>query len=580
VLASSLANMAVHVILGIGLRASPALVSFCSFLFKFLSIPDDEQEKLKILGAEKLAYVLHNSRRLSQTRFTILMTHFVGMEYLPAINTEDILLDTLPPKFSKHNKVITIKFNNGFAFILTDPFNAELLYILNKMKPEKLFIASHDTIATVHKTDIKKERELDDLVSNINVLFPADLTQSQSLSLEVNLNVSPLILFVNKLLERAYILDASDIHIEPLEERVVVRYRIDGELVVIKQIRPRHLINVISSRIKIMGQMNIVERRLPQDGRFAYKDYGSEPYDFDVRVSVVPMNYGEKIVMRILDKKKSLLTLDKLGFSYKVIGAYRKQLKAPYGMILHVGPTGSGKSMSLYSALNEVNQTNINIQTAEDPIEYTMDGISQMQVNPSIGLTFDNALRYFLRQDPDILLVGEIRDRETSIMAVEAALTGHLIFSTLHSNDAPSTIVRLIEMGIPPYMISASIVLICSQRLLRRLCPECKEGYSPSASEKKLAEVSLGTNVLFYQPVGCQSCSHTGYRGRIGVYELLIPNDKFRRTIVSDNISTELLRSIAVDQCGMITLFRCAMEKVRNGVTSMVEAISKTKDYH
>jgi len=236
--------------------------------------------------------------------------------------------------------------------------------------------------------------------------------------------------------------------------------------------------------------------------------------------------------------------------------------------------------MSLYSALNEVNQTNINIQTAEDPIEYTMDGISQMQVNPSIGLTFDNALRYFLRQDPDILLVGEIRDRETSIMAVEAALTGHLIFSTLHSNDAPSTIVRLIEMGIPPYMISASIVLICSQRLLRRLCPECKEGYSPSASEKKLAEVSLGTNVLFYQPVGCQSCSHTGYRGRIGVYELLIPNDKFRRTIVSDNISTELLRSIAVDQCGMITLFRCAMEKVRNGVTSMVEAISKTKDYH
>jgi type IV pilus assembly protein PilB len=234
--------------------------------------------------------------------------------------------------------------------------------------------------------------------------------------------------------------------------------------------------------------------------------------------------------------------------------------------------------MSLYSALNEINRPNINIQTAEEPIEYTLAGINQMQVNASIGLTFNKALRCFLRQDPDVILVGEIRDIETARIAVEAALTGHLLLSTLHTNDAPSTVTRFIEMGIEPYMVSSSIVLICAQRLLRRLCPECRKPYIPDTAEKHLAEIPLETDATFHRPAGCPACSNTGYKGRIGIYELLVPDDALRGAMNSENISTEMIRDLAVNGCGMVSLFRDATAKVRDGVTSMQEAASKTKN--
>lgn len=564
--------------------------TFRDFLFEFLNIPDEEQQQLRLFGVEQLAEALHDAQKLDQSRFAILMAQFVGLEYLPAIETNNILMDVLPPSFSRHNKVLAIKFQDELAFVLTDPFNVELLDVLESIKPKKLFVVAPEIISSVYASDPgqESEEELAGLAKKFRDLYPAnakpaaagnlsETEEERSYLLNVNLNASPLVLFVNKLLEKAYAMRASDIHIEPLEKSVVIRYRIDGELSIVHRIQPRELINVIASRIKIMSQMNISERRLPQDGRFSFKQFTKKAFDFDVRVSSAPMNYGEKIVMRILDKKKTLLPLENLGFSPQAIAVYRQQLRSPYGMILHVGPTGSGKSMSLYSALNEINHPNINIQTAEDPIEYTLSGINQMQVNPAIGLSFKEALRCFLRQDPDAILVGEIRDRETADIAVEAALTGHLLFSTLHTNDAPATIVRFIEMGIPPYMISSSVILICAQRLLRRLCPECKESYLPDDVERNLAEVPPGAKVKFYHPVGCPACNNTGYKGRVGIFELLVPNDSLRVAITAEKISTELIRDIAVNQCGMVSLFQDAMEKVREGVTSMKEAVSKTR---
>lgn len=569
-------------------RSYPA---FRDFLFEFLSIPNEEQQKIRLFGVVQLAEALHDAQKLDQFRFAILMAQFVGLEYLPAIETNDILMDVLPPSFSKHNKVLAIKFQDELAFALTDPFNVELLDVLESIKPKKLFVVAPEIISSVYANDAGHENEEDiaGLAQKFRDLYPvhakpatggnlSETEEERSYLLNVNLNASPLVLFVNKLLEKAYSMRASDIHIEPLEKSVVIRYRVDGELSIMHRIQPRELINVIASRIKIMSQMNISERRLPQDGRFSFKQFTNKAFDFDVRVSSAPMNYGEKIVMRILDKKKTLLPLENLGFSQQAIALYRQQLRSPYGMILHVGPTGSGKSMSLYSALNEINHPNINIQTAEDPIEYTLNGINQMQVNSAIGLSFKEALRCFLRQDPDAILVGEIRDRETADIAVEAALTGHLLFSTLHTNDAPSTIIRFIEMGIPAYMISSSIVLICAQRLLRRLCPECKESYLPDNVERNLAEVPPGDKVTFYHPVGCPACNNTGYKGRVGIFELLVPNDSLRVAITAEKISTELIRDIAVNQCGMVPLFKDAMEKVRDGVTSLKEAVSKTRN--
>ena len=558
--------------------ADRSFPNYCNFLFDFLNIPDHEREPLKKFDTEGLSQRLQERHSLSKTRFSILMAQFVDLDYLSAVEMEDILLDTLPPKFCKHNRVVSVSYEDGIAFVLTDPFNMELINILQGKKPKKLFVTSTEAMAAAYSPGVLLTGGgMDTLALNIQSLYPGSIAdlEKEANNLKVDLYASPLVRFVNKILEKAYAMEASDIHIEPFENMVVIRYRIDGELIVIQELRPKTLINIIVSRIKIMSRMDIVERRLPQDGRFSFKEFSETHLDFDVRVSSAPMKYGEKVVMRLLGREKSLLPLDQLGFSDELLACYRGILKSTFGMILHVGPTGSGKSMSLYSAINEINHSNINIQTAEDPIEYTLDGISQMQVNPAIGLTFKEALRCFLRQDPDTILVGEIRDKETAQMAVEASLTGHLLFSTLHTNDASSTFVRFIEMGIAPYLISSSILLICAQRLVKRLCLECRQSYTPDRAERKLAQVPPGDPLIFYRAVGCPACNNTGYKGRIGIYELLIPNDRFRSALVSEIISTEHVRKAAMEHCGMVPLFMDALEKVRAGVTSMEEVMSK-----
>jgi type IV pilus assembly protein PilB len=320
-----------------------------------------------------------------------------------------------------------------------------------------------------------------------------------------------------------------------------------------------------------MSELNISERRLPQDGRIVYKRYNAK-FDLDLRVSTAPMSYGEKVVARILDKTKSCLPLDKLGFSDYNLKLYRATIQAPYGMVLHTGPTGSGKSMTLYAALNEINSPELNICTAEDPIEYSLPRLNQMQMMKHIGLTFANALRCFLRQDPDIVLVGEIRDFETAEIAIEAALTGHLLFSTLHTNDAPTTISRFSEMKIEPYMVSTCMVAICAQRLLRRLC-SCKQNDVPREDEAELLARAKDEAPVtqITRPIGCPRCGGCGYKGRTGIHELLRNNDELK-TLISKGVTAEILKA-AARKGGMRTLFEDSMEKVKAGITSLPEAL-------
>jgi type IV pilus assembly protein PilB len=355
---------------------------------------------------------------------------------------------------------------------------------------------------------------------------------------------------------------------------LVVRYRIDG--VCLEKLRlPAKVAPALVARFKIMSNLDIAERRLPQDGRIVFKQYTKKSIDIDLRVSTAPLNHGEGVVMRILDKQKSTLPMTALGFSEQNLAIYREVIRQPYGMILHCGPTGSGKSMTLYSALNEINSSELVIRTAEDPIEYTLAGINQMQMNRQIGLTFAAALRAFLRQDPDIILVGEIRDKETANIAVEAALTGHLLLSTLHTNDAPSTVARLTDMGIEPFMISSSILCVCAQRLMRRVCKTCRQPYEPTGRELAVMQKAIeykGGVIYKRNPNGCGKCGGTGYKGRVGIHELLVSNEELVDAI-NREVETAELKKIAVKN-GMKTLHQDSMIKVLAGVTTIEEALS------
>ncbi len=386
-------------------------------------------------------------------------------------------------------------------------------------------------------------------------------------------NSAPIIQLANRIIEDAYSRGASDIHIEPFEKEVVVRYRVDGVLE--EKLRlPIGAIKPLVARLKIMARLNIAETRLPQDGRILFKEYTKTGIDIDIRIATAPMVWGEKVVMRLLDKKAMLVGLDRLGFSDANLARYRRCLRAPYGMILHVGPTGSGKTTTLYAALREINTPDMNIQTAEDPVEYLLPGVNQMQVKPQIGLTFARALRAYLRQDPDVILVGEIRDLETAEIAIEASLTGHLLLSTLHTNDAPSTVVRFVDMGIEPFLVSSSLLCVCAQRLMRKLCESCREPHEPTRDERELLGIGARERVEIWQARkdGCARCNGAGYKGRTGIHELMIMDDELRAICARAGASAQEIERVARKN-GMVTLFDDAMAKVKAGVTSLEEAL-------
>ncbi len=379
---------------------------------------------------------------------------------------------------------------------------------------------------------------------------------------------APVVKLVNSLLAEAVKMGASDIHIEPYERNLRVRYRVDGILQEVME-PPVKLRNAIISRLKIMADLDIAERRIPQDGRIKLKVLTKK---IDLRVSTLPCIFGEKVVMRILDKGNLNLDLADFGMERKAIDDIYKAIAAPFGMVLVTGPTGSGKTTTLYSCLAKLNRPETNIMTAEDPVEYNLEGINQVQVRDEVGLTFASALKAFLRQDPNIIMVGEIRDLETGGIATKAALTGHLVLSTLHTNDAPSTINRMIDMGIEPFLVASSTVLIAAQRLVRRICKNCKE--EVRLSNEALTDVGLPPDIPVYRGRGCDQCSGTGYAGRQGLYEVM-PITPELRELILDRASTTELRRLAMQQ-GMLTLREDGLVKVRKGVTTIEEILRET----
>jgi type II secretory ATPase GspE/PulE/Tfp pilus assembly ATPase PilB-like protein len=472
---------------------------------------------------------------------------------------------------------------NSIGVLMTNPLDyarRESFQQATELVIDEIHIASITLIESLvkkyFKTDpvaIGGDIDISKVADEITSAYTAEGSSEVSVAELENKDSGPIIQLTNRIIEDAYISGASDIHIEPQEKELIVRYRIDG-LCQEKLRLPRQVANGLVTRLKIMCNLDIAERRLPQDGRIVFKKYTKKNIDIDLRVATGPMNHGEKVVMRILDKTKSTLPLPALGFSEENLERYRECIRQPYGMILHCGPTGSGKSMTLYSALGEVNTPDVNIQTAEDPIEYTLAGINQMQMSRAIGLTFARALRCYLRMDPDIILVGEIRDEETAQIAVEAALTGHLLVSTLHTNDAPSTIARIGEMGVEPFNISASLVCVCAQRLLRRVCKNCKQLYEPVGREKKIMDEAIGWSGQIFKanPQGCPVCGGTGYKGRVGIHELMINNEELTNAI-NKEVEVAELKRIAM-RTGMKTLHQDSILKVKMGLTTIEEALS------
>ena len=372
---------------------------------------------------------------------------------------------------------------------------------------------------------------------------------------------APIIRLVDLIIRQAIKERASDIHVEPFRERISLRYRVDGALCEIAPpAKPFHA--AIISRIKILCKMDIAQKRLPQDGGFMMLMEGRA---IDFRVSTIPAIYGEKVVIRILDKSPSLLDLGRLGFDARALEAFRLSIRDPYGLVLITGPTGSGKSTTLYAALNEINSPMKNILTVEDPVEYRLEGINQVQVKPSIGLTFAAGLRSFMRQDPDIIMVGETRDQETAEICVRAALTGHLVFSTLHTNDAPSAVSRLIDIGIASYLLGSTISLVVAQRLIRQLCDRCKEAYEPVPAIRERFHIEE----LLYRPKGCEACATLGFKGRLGVYEVMTLNREMR-DMIAKGAPAHQLKEAAVHS-GMSTLWDEGLKKVRAGLTSLEE---------
>ncbi|MFA5553309.1 MAG: ATPase, T2SS/T4P/T4SS family [Phycisphaerae bacterium] len=378
---------------------------------------------------------------------------------------------------------------------------------------------------------------------------------------------SPVVKLVNYLIYNAVRENASDIHVEPGEKLLRVRYRVDGRLY--EKLRPPYQMHAaIVSRIKIMAELDIAQRRLPQDGGIHVLVEGRA---IDLRVSVMPGNYGEKVVIRVINPQKIMFNLESLGFAYENLKLYRKVMRSPNGIILVTGPTGSGKNTTLYATLAELNSEEVNICTVEDPVECSMHAINQFQVSDTVGFKFATALRSLLRQDPDIIMVGEIRDSETASISVQAALTGHLVLSTLHTNDAPGAVIRLLDLGIPPYLVSASLIAILAQRLVRKICTNCKTEHEPPASIRKMVEQAGCKIKTYYTGMGCKKCRNTGYSGRIAIHELFVPDDEVKE-MISEGIGLKKLQDLAIKK-GMSPLLLDGIEKVKAGIVSIEEVL-------
>jgi type IV pilus assembly protein PilB len=479
----------------------------------------------------------------------------------------------------KHLVIPVAKTGNTLTMAMVDPTNVFAVDDIKFMTGAKieLTVATESAVRRAIDRLYDSSESLQNVMASIEdagmeLMEDQDDTHLNLGELKQAVEEAPVVKLVNLILAEAIKKGASDIHAEPYEKTFRIRFRIDGVLYEVMS-PPMSMKSAIISRLKIMADLDISERRLPQDGRMKVKFKGRE---VDFRVSTLPTLFGEKVVMRLLDKSNLKLDLTKLGFEPQALAAFEEAIRAPYGMILVTGPTGSGKTTTLYSALDRLNQPETNIMTAEDPVEFNIKGINQVLIRETIGLNFAAALRSFLRQDPDVIMVGEIRDYETAEIAVKAALTGHLVLSTLHTNDAPSAVTRLLNMGIEPFLVASSVVLIVAQRLLRRVCGECKAPIVVPANA--LVEVGLSeaeaASIPCYKGHGCEICSGTGYKGRIAIYEVLVLTPELRDLVLSGGSAIEIKR--AAIQQGMHTLRMSGLGKLREGITTVQEVVRVT----
>ena len=485
----------------------------------------------------------------------------------------------IPEDFARSNSVLAVQRSKRSLIVaMEDPEDIaaiDSIKRLTDLEPDIVVVGPSLLAKAMDQLygQIQKADQVEEAIQRITVISgDEDSAEEVDLSPEkASEEDAPIVKLVNLILQEAIKERATDIHIEPQDRKVNVRIRIDGVLQIIMT-PPSSSLSGLVTRIKILSKLNIAEKRLPQDGRFSIKTAAK---DIDVRVSILPTVYGEKIVLRLLDKSGFDFNLTTLGFPQKHLGVFKKAINQPYGMVVVSGPTGSGKSTSLYAALKEIKDERTNITTVEDPVEYQLDGISQVQVFEDIGLTFDSTLRSILRQDPDILLIGEIRDSETADIAVKFSLTGHLVFSTVHANDAPGTLTRLLDIGVAPFLVGSCLNLVMAQRLVRRICEKCKEEYKPTKEELSLIGLKpQNVKGKLHRGKGCADCRNTGYRGRIAIFEM-IPMSMTLRKLVFDNANEDEIRQAAMKQ-GMETLRDAGNQRVLDGTTTVDEILRST----
>jgi general secretion pathway protein E len=544
-------------------------------LLKYTTLTAEQLEEcVKIQDEEggRLGDILLRKKYVLPHEIMRALCHQIDLPYVEDLKANEIdpkLVDKIPINYARTREVLPIEQTaTHLTVAVSDPFNLESL--------EDLRILFNCTNV---RTVVTTSNRLQDAINRVyerntsNMIQDINNEEDETFDLEGPIDIldatedeAPVIRFVNSVIFRAVKEKASDIHVEPYEKDVAIRFRIDGIMHDILH-QPKKVHAAVSSRIKVMGSLDIAEKRIPQDGRIFRKVAGKE---IDIRLSTIPTQFGERIVMRILEKGGELLSLERLGFEGETLEQINKLVARENGIILITGPTGSGKSTTMAACLSRINTKDINILTAEDPIEYQLNGVGQVQVNAKINLTFAVALRHFLRQDPDVIMVGEVRDSETAELAITASLTGHLVFSSLHTNEAAGAFPRLIDMGIEPFLVASSMNAVLAQRLVRRVCTKCRESYE--ASPLELAELGVRNvqgPITLYKAVGCSSCSQTGYSGRINVHELLIVDDSIR-SLVMKNADSGSIRKAAVDR-GMLTMREDGACKVLSGVTTVQE---------
>jgi len=575
---------------GIVILKIPSGKSFEELLIESKLLTNERLQELsaKVVREKKSIEQILLETGFSDEKLFTLKARYLGCEFVdlssyPKPPSE--LLKHVKPSYAKNYKVLPLMYeDNTLTVAMVEPRDFMTLdEVVRLYRDAKFRIKDIKVVMTTSKQLFKvidkfyaiprEEVEMKSILTQVAASFKPEVEIAEVAREDATENSAPIVMLANMIIEKAFKKGASDVHFEPASDHLRVRYRIDGELSEV-MIVPKYAQDALITRLKIMCDMRLDERRQPQDGRIDFKKYNPVA-TIDIRVSTVPTPYGEDVVMRILDKKSDILSLDMLGFNNHNMRLYKEALSAPYGVILHVGPTGSGKTTALYAALKTIDNPDVKIVTAEDPVEYTLGGqIIQSHINPVAGYTFAKAIRAFMRHDPDIILIGEVRDLETAETMVEASLTGHLVFSTIHTNDAVGTVIRLMKMGIEPYLVADSLLLVCAQRLVRRICLQCKESYTVTGEEVELSKGDIKSGTTLYKGRGCNACEGIGYKGRTGVFELFSMNKKLRSLFIKGANTEEIERT--AKETGMRTLRQDAIEKALKGVTTLEEVVTTT----